>query len=156
MKENTSESKVIIIPNEEDINLENGIWEKPVSSGYGHDSVLSIFSMLNSLKICLPVDGLHGYFWGKEIAAINHMVIIIEGSELYLFIPSDPSDNQFNWFYNSLDNIKKFKNLEAGIYNNNCEYQEIFKNMYKDEINVADYLISEMNRKKENQKNRKL
>lgn len=137
-------SYVMVIPNENDLVIDNGYFIKEFDSNIlaGHGEIFKLFCMLNFVSVSIPDSG--GYYWGKELAAKGFFSTQKEDSEFYLFIPSKLSDNQLNWFKENREYLLDFEFLEAGIWLDENNYKEIFK--YEDNGNMKtnEELVAEI------------
>jgi len=122
----SNNSYVLIIPNEEELKIENEKYFQEFDSNLleGHGKIYQVFCLRNQIFVNVPNDG--GYFWGKELLNKNIMSVIKEDNEIYIFIPNKLSNNQYNWFLNKNDYLSGFEQLEAGVYQNGL-YKEIYK-----------------------------
>lgn len=139
-----NDSYVLIIPDEKELRIENGLYQEEFDSNLldGHGRIYQIFCMLNQIMINIPHDG--GYFWGKELADKNIMSVIKEDNEIYIFIPRKLSKNQYKWFEGKEEYLMSFELLEAGVYTDDGEYKEVFQNSPTDTQKTNLDLINEI------------
>lgn len=150
------DSFILIIPDEEQLQIENGIYFKEFDTNIGHANMLQVFCMLHFLPIKVP--DITGNPWAKELARNGHFVAKREKDELYLSIPRSLSNNQRKWLLENKGFISSFGQLEAGIYLEDGKYREIFKDeehpIRKTVLELTEEIYDEINNKKTKMKRR--
>lgn len=131
----SNDSYTLIIPNENDFKIENGLFLKEFDSNTlrGHGEIYKDFCRLYNLDISL--DSTSGYLWGLELSNRGMLSVTRENDEIYLFIPEKISHNQLGWFVNRKDYLSDFNIIEADILiNNQHEVVYLQPNMSKEEF----------------------
>ena len=108
-------SSVIIIPNEEELSIEDGIYEKEFDSNLlnGHGDIYREFCKEYNL---LEANSSFGFEWGQKLAYLGIMSITNEDNEIYLYIPKKLSSTQYEWLVSNKDKLINSSLLEAVIY----------------------------------------
>jgi len=144
-----TDSFVLVIPNESDFIIENGIYFQEFDTNIGHANMLQVFCMLNLISITSL--GITGEDWGRPLAKNGFFVVTREKERIYLFIPKTLSFNQKNWLMNNKKMLYNFEELEALIYQEDGSYREIFKAeqhpIYKTVTELIDEIYEEINYK---------
>lgn len=146
-----NDSFILIVPNENKLVIENGIYFKEFDTNIGNAKMFQLFCMLYMIPIKVPE--ITGNPWAKELANNSFLVVKREKDEIYTFIPKDLSVNQYNWLINNKEFLSSFDQLEAAIYLNNGGYKEVFKDeeygKRKIVLELIDEIYQEVELKKE-------
>ena len=96
-----TDSFILVVPNENDLVIENGIYFKEFDTNIGHANMLQVFCMLNLIPF--KSLGITGEDWARPLAKNGFLVVTREKENIYLFIPipSTLSLNQKNWLNNN-------------------------------------------------------
>lgn len=115
----SNNSYALIIPNENSLKIENGLYLKEFDSNIleGHGKIYKEFCELYHINVSLTT--VSGYFWGQSLSNMGMMSIIKEDDEIYLFLPNKLSNNQFRWLLDKKDYLMNFSKIEADIINGN-------------------------------------
>lgn len=147
------DSFILIVPNEKDLVIENGIYFEEFDTNIGHAKMFQVFCMAHMIPIKCP--DITGNPWAKELAKNGFLVAKKEKDEIYLFIPKELSINQNNWLDNNKNFLTNFNLLEAGIYMDNGSFKEIFKYYEYPKQKTVTELVTDIYEEIENKKIKK-
>lgn len=139
----TKNSYVLIIPDEQELTIENGMFYQEFDSNLldGHGKIFETFCMLNQVSLDFKSSHAGGYCWGEKLLYKNMLSVIKEDDDIYLFIPAKLSKNQLNWLENEKEYLRNFKILEADIVNNQNDIEQYYLEMDPDNIASMDQLL---------------
>lgn len=150
------DSFILIVPDEEKLVIDNGIYFQEFDTNIGHAKMFQLFCMLHMIPIKLPE--ITGNPWAKELANNGFLVVKREKDEIYVFIPRNLSINQDRWLSENKEYLSTFQHLEAGIYLEDGSYKEKFPNenhpRYKTVLELVNEIYEEVDKKRKNMKRR--
>lgn len=144
-----TDSFILVIPNEEELLIENGIYFQEFDTNIGHAKMLQVFCM----RYLLPIKSISivGNDWGLKMSKQGILVATREKERIYFFIPENLSDNQKKWLINNKESLYSYEELEAVIWLDEYNYRIIYKDEdhpYRKEIpELIDEIYKEINKK---------
>ena len=133
--------QVIIIPNENDLVIPDGIYEESFLDSIDHGQKLREFADKYNYSISKE-DGIPSQVLSFQLVDFGNMVINIEGNIAIMFIPNYISDNQYNWIKTRYNTLRKFS-IHGFVYKNtsvpmliekdiDCEYSNPLNEIFKE------------------------
>lgn len=135
----TVKSRLIIIPNEEELAVP--IFDKEVDENIRHGQRIKEFSDdhhlgLNFQNIGLEEGNYNGFTWCFAMCSLGHMCVQID-EDTVIYIPDYISDNQILWyekcFINSITDIKKVHAMSIRLTKDEYKLAEITSTKEGDE-----------------------
>lgn len=148
----TVKSRLIIIPNEEELPVP--IFDEEVDENIRHGKRVKEFSDNNHLGLNFQNLGLeegnyNGYIWCVAMCSLGHMCVQID-EDTVIYIPHYISDNQVLWYERCFINtITNKKNVHAiSIRNTGAEYKLAEITSTKEGDETLTKITSEIHMKK--------
>lgn len=111
-----TKKNIVIIPNEEELEIPNGIYYDSFSVTERHAEKLDVFCKQYNIGITVEEDTI-GHEVSLQLANFGHFAINGEEKNIVFYIPNQVSNNQLEWFKKNLLLIKEFK-VQGYVFEN--------------------------------------
>ena len=112
-KAQTQKHIIIIIPDESQLMIPNGVYQDSFPITVGHADRIELFSNFYNIEIVIET-GMLGHEVSIQLANLGHFAITIEEDNLVCYIPNSVSPNQKKWFDDNQILLNEFK--VSGFY----------------------------------------
>lgn len=144
------QKQIIIIPNEEILEIPDGIYQESFLNSIDHGEKIREFSQKYNLKVSKDT-GIPGQVLCFQLTDLGNMIISIENNMAILFVPNVISANQYMWIRTRYATLNSFS-VHGFVYEDNSFPTIVEKNFDDESYNPLREIYKKIKSKIKRQK----